>query len=45
MIALISKDAGGAEFISRYISSKKEKFCFSIDPQCCKHLYIKFKEN
>ena len=29
MIALISKDAGGAEFISRYASNQKEKFCLA----------------
>ena len=29
MIALISRDAGGAEFISRYIKNKKKKFCIA----------------
>ena len=29
MIALISKDAGGAEFISRYIIKKKKSFCIA----------------
>jgi|TARA_Y100000310_G_C20187630_1_gene581037 hypothetical protein len=29
MIALISKDAGGAEFISRYIINKKKSFCIA----------------
>ncbi len=29
MIALISKDAGGAEFISRYIKNNNQKFCIA----------------
>lgn len=30
MIALISKDAGGAEFISRYVKNKKKKYCIAV---------------
>ena len=29
MIALISRDAGGAEFISRYVKNNKKKFCIA----------------
>jgi hypothetical protein len=47
MIALISKDAGGAELVSRYIKKLKEKYCISITGPAIK-IYRKnkiFKKN
>ena len=43
MIALISRDAGGAEFISRYIEKKKEKFCIAATGPAIKIFKEKFK--
>jgi len=43
MIALISRDAGGAEFISRYASKQKEKFCLAGTGPAVKIFKKKFK--
>ena len=43
MIAIISKDAGGAEFISRYASNQKEKFCIAPAGPAIKIFKKKFK--
>ena len=44
MIALISRDAGGAEFISRYASKQKEKFCLAGTGPAIKIFKKKFKD-
>jgi hypothetical protein len=43
MIALISRDAGGAEFISRYASNQKEKFCLAATGPAIKIFKKKFR--